>query len=231
MAPYGGSGSQSILVTCDIGTHHYALWSAKSVPAGWSLIVAQTALENFDGSDTNPAGCFNCNPNDCTTKISSTIPVVHVTVGSTTTNYFDNQQVLNTRGVDAAGCPYTGTRHDESESWQSLSPSAAWAIANPASPDAQVAADAAAARLSLGPSYPNPNHGEVWAQFGVPAHGPVRLAIYDVSGREVRVLVDDVLEAGSYLEHASLIDHPPGMYFTRLTTPGATLTRPFVMVR
>src|SRR6266704_1609572 len=92
------AGSITVSVTCDIGSHHFALWSAKSVPAGWSLIVAQTGLENFDG----------CDPNMCITMVSHTIPVVHVTVNGVTASYSDNDQILNTNGVDAAGCPYTG---------------------------------------------------------------------------------------------------------------------------
>ena len=36
------------------------------------------------------------------------------------TRYYDVNQVLNTGGVDAAGCPYTGTRNDESTPWTEL---------------------------------------------------------------------------------------------------------------
>jgi PKD repeat protein len=109
-----------VSVTVDIGTHHFALWNTTSLAAGQTLIVAQTAYENFDGSDTNPAGCYGCDPTLCTTEVQSTVPVVHVTVDGVTTNYPDPNQVLSTRGVDAAGCPYTGTRNDESEAWQQL---------------------------------------------------------------------------------------------------------------
>ena len=54
--------------------------------------------------------------------VSSTIPVVRVTVGGVTTAYSDNQQVLNTGGTDAAGCPATGSRNDESRTWQQIHP-------------------------------------------------------------------------------------------------------------
>src|SRR5262249_28873937 len=113
----------SVTVTVDIGSSRFALWGAKSIPAGQSLILAQTGFENFDGSDTNPAGCYGCNPKDCLTQVQSTIPVVHVTIGSATTNYYDSGQILNTHGVDAAGCPDTGgTRNDESEVWRQIFP-------------------------------------------------------------------------------------------------------------
>ncbi len=111
-------GSISVAVTVDIGSKHFALWSTSTILAGGRLIVAQTAKENFDGSDTNPAGCYGCSASKCTSDVRSTVPVVHVTIGSQRFDYYDTAQVLNTRGVDAAGCPYTGTRNDESETWQ-----------------------------------------------------------------------------------------------------------------
>ena len=117
----GSSALGGVLVTVDIGTKHYALWSAQTIPAGQSLVLAQTAFENFDGSDTSPAGCYGCNPNLCISSIVKTVPVVHVSIGGNTTNYQDTKQFLNTQGADKAGCPDTGgTRNDESETWQAL---------------------------------------------------------------------------------------------------------------
>jgi hypothetical protein len=113
-------GSMSITVTVDIGGSNFALWGTSSVPAGGTLIVAQMGYGNFDGSDTNPAGCYGCGPQTCS-NVMATIPVVHVTINGKTTDYFDKGQVLNTHGVDSAGCPYDGNRNDESIPWQRLS--------------------------------------------------------------------------------------------------------------
>jgi hypothetical protein len=110
----------SVKVTVDISSHHFALWKATSLAAGQTLILAQTATANFDGSDTNPAGCYGCNPKLCATKIMSTIPVVHVTVDGVTASYRDSHQIRNTHGADRAGCPYTGLRDEESEAWHQL---------------------------------------------------------------------------------------------------------------
>jgi hypothetical protein len=112
-----GSTLSNVVVTVDVGSDHFALWPAKSIPAGGKLIIAQTGYENFDGSDLNAAGCYGCDSKLCTTAVSSTIPVVHVTAGGQTYNIPDPGQVLNTHGVDSAGCPYTGTRNDESQTW------------------------------------------------------------------------------------------------------------------
>jgi PKD repeat protein len=117
-----GSGPISgVGVTVDIGSNHYALWSTQSIPVGYSLILVQTAFENFDGSDTNPAGCYGCDPSLCITAVVTTVPVIHVTLNGATTNYQDTRQILNTQGADKAGCPDTGgTRNDESEVWQQI---------------------------------------------------------------------------------------------------------------
>jgi PKD repeat protein len=117
----GGATLSGVLVTVDIGSDHFGLWSSQSIPSGQSLILAQTGFENFDGSDTSPAGCFDCDPKMCITDVVKTIPVVNVTIGGTTTHYQDTRQILNTQGADKAGCPDTGgTRNDESQTWQQI---------------------------------------------------------------------------------------------------------------
>ncbi|HEY6866016.1 MAG TPA: PKD domain-containing protein, partial [Candidatus Eisenbacteria bacterium] len=219
------TGTISVTVTCDIGTHHYALWGAQSIPAGYHLVLAQTAFENFDGSDLNAAGCYGCDPSQCTTLYNSTIPVVHVTLGSTTTNYYDNGQLLNTHGVDAAGCPYVGgplpqTRYDESEAWQQIYPQgqAPPAQLAPTSP-AALLASAPRTGLWLGTPVPNPTRGDLFVRFTTPVNGPVRLDLYDLSGRLVRPCISNVLDAASYGFKLDLSDVSAGVYFVNLSTP------------
>jgi len=50
----------------------------------------------------------------------------------------------------------------------------------------------------LSQNYPNPFNGETRIQFQMPAAGRVRLAVYDLLGREIAVLVDEVRLPGSY---------------------------------
>ena len=113
-----GSTISGVVVNVDIGSHSYALWGTNSIPAHSSLILAQTGYENFDGSDHHAAGCYGCDPSLCTTAVDHSVPIVHVKIGGTTTDYRDTGLFLSTGGVDRAGCPYTGTRNDESEQWQ-----------------------------------------------------------------------------------------------------------------
>ena len=50
----------------------------------------------------------------------------------------------------------------------------------------------------LGANYPNPFNPATTIRFGLPEAGHVRLVVYDVMGREVAVLTDELVEAGTY---------------------------------
>ncbi len=93
-----------------IGSSTFDLWgSALNVPANGDLILAQTSGgQNFDTSDVS--GVYNCTP-------SGLVPQVTVTVAGAATTYQDTSQVLNTGGIDLAGCPQ-GT--NESQPWTQL---------------------------------------------------------------------------------------------------------------
>lgn len=219
-----GQTLSGVVVTVDIGSRHYALWGTQSIPAGGKLILAQTAFENFDGSDTNPAGCYSCSPEDCLNRVQSTVPVVHVTIGSTATRYYDNEQVLNTRGVDGAGCPYTGTRNDESHAWQRVLPGTAPALRVSRALGAEHA-------VTLAPIEPNPVRGSFTLQFRLPTSGQVHLGVFDVTGRRVRTWVDHTLDDGDYYKNVDLFGLAPGVYFCELRTPEVRVTRTFVVAR
>lgn len=225
-----GAPLAGVNATVDMGSHHFALWSANTIPAGGTLILAQTGLENFDGSDTSPAGCYNCNPNDCLTKVSSAVPVVHLTIGATTTNYYDPSQILNTKGADAAGCPYTGTRNDESQAWQRLGTSAP-AFAQASLDGARGLQMPPEPEAWMSPPFPNPAGRSVTVRFGMPMAGEVRLGVYDVMGRLVRNSVGGNLSAGSYVDVVDVSGLRPGAYFCILWTPSRTLHQAFVIAR
>ena len=223
-----GAALTGVTVTVDIGTKHYALWGSNDIPAGYHLVLAQTAFENFDGSDLNPAGCYGCNPNDCLTKVLSTIPVVHVTVNGVVTNFPDNGQILNTHGADAAGCPYNGLRNDESQDWIQIYPAPTGLQASRT--DSLLDA-AASPRSTLTAPYPNPTWGPVTLKFRIAQPGPVKLAVYDVNGRLARTSIDGVLDAGEYVDVVNMLGSAPGVYFTRLSAPGGTMRKGFALVR
>jgi flagellar hook assembly protein FlgD len=74
------------------------------------------------------------------------------------------------------------------------------------------------------------------ARFGLAASGPVRLAVYDVRGREVARLVDAVLAAGDHEvewkgENGDGARAPSGVYFVALSSDGGRIARRVVLLR
>ncbi len=80
-------------------------------------------------------------------------------------------------------------------------------------------------------AYPNPFASRTTLGFGLPAATEVRLAVYDVLGREVAVLADGRLEAGAHevaFDGAAL---PAGTYLVRLVAGGAVHTQRLTLLR
>ncbi len=84
-------------------------------------------------------------------------------------------------------------------------------------------------RLELS-AWPNPlAAGSLTLRFSLPAAGRVGLALYDLTGRRVRDLVDGVLPVGSHelaWDRRDAVGRlvPPGVYFARLESGGETAT-------
>ncbi len=224
----GSSTLTGVSATVTMGSKNFALWGSYSIPAGQSLILAQTGFENFDGSDSSPAGCYGCNPTLCVTAVSSTKPVVKVTIAGKLTEYIDTDQIMNTKGVDGAGCPYTGTRNDESSNWVQVFPRAAAAMPAWSNPEL---AGPIARKLDLSSPMPNPSQGDLSFQFSVPSRGDVRLGVYDIMGRQVRGYLDEVLEPGDYRGALKLNGMAPGMYFLGLRSTAGNINKAFVLIR
>ena len=91
-----------------------------------------------------------------------------------------------------------------------------------------VPGDGARGAVSLAAS-PNPAHSSFTLRFALPQEGPVKLAIYDVTGRRVRELVSGVRPAGAQSVACDLRDANgrtvrSGLYFARLEAGGRSLT-------
>ncbi|MBN2564317.1 MAG: right-handed parallel beta-helix repeat-containing protein [Candidatus Eisenbacteria bacterium] len=92
-------------------------------------------------------------------------------------------------------------------------------------------------RAYLGQAVPNPFNPTTTIRYRVPSGGgPVRLTVYDLTGREVRVLVDGTQSGG---EHAvvwrgrdgSGREVGSGVYFYRLEASGTTFERKMVLLK
>jgi hypothetical protein len=91
--------------------------------------------------------------------------------------------------------------------------------------------------LSLGPNAPNPfRAGQVTElSFMLPAKGRVTASVYDVSGRLVAGIADDLFEAGAHRiawdGRSAGRPAPAGVYFLKLRTDAGDRSRKMVLVR
>ena len=84
---------------------------------------------------------------------------------------------------------------------------------------------------TLGQNYPNPFNPETNINFTIPKSGNVTLKIYDVSGKEVSTLVNEVKNAGNYIVGFNAANLPSGAYFYRLETNGFVNTKKMMLIK
>jgi len=85
--------------------------------------------------------------------------------------------------------------------------------------------------FELEQNYPNPFNPSTEIRFTIPAAGQVQLTVYDVLGREVAVLVNRELAAGSHTATFDAAGLTSGMYLYRLETAGQQMTRSMMLVK
>ncbi|MEM1093847.1 MAG: T9SS type A sorting domain-containing protein [Bacteroidota bacterium] len=85
--------------------------------------------------------------------------------------------------------------------------------------------------MTLEQNYPNPFNPVTTIGFAVPRAQQVTLAVYDVLGRRVQVLVDGVLSAGRHEALFEAATLPSGTYIYRLETAGQALTKTLTLMK
>jgi hypothetical protein len=81
------------------------------------------------------------------------------------------------------------------------------------------------------PSYPNPFNPTTTITYSIPARSRIRLSVYDVLGRQITILRDDIEPAG---EHRATFDSrglASGTYFLLLETPEGMLTSKISLIK
>ena len=96
-----------------------------------------------------------------------------------------------------------------------------------------VAADGEArvAGLALGGPAPNPVRTRATLALALPAAGPVRVDVFDLTGRRVATLADETRPAGASSVTFDATGLGSGVYLVRLTAQGQTRTRAVSVVR
>lgn len=87
------------------------------------------------------------------------------------------------------------------------------------------------AGFSLGQNYPNPFNPVTNINVRVPKAGNVKISVYDITGKEVSVLVNEYLEAGTYNIDFDASHLTSGTYFYRMEANGFTDVKKMILVK
>ena len=80
-------------------------------------------------------------------------------------------------------------------------------------------------------AYPNPFNPQTTIRYGLPEASYVKLVVYDVLGRQVRVLVDGAREAGTHEVTFDASSLPSGMYVYRIEAGPYAATRTMLLMK
>jgi uncharacterized delta-60 repeat protein len=87
------------------------------------------------------------------------------------------------------------------------------------------------AEYKLNDNFPNPFNPTTNISFNIPAASNVRLAIYDMTGREVTMLENKVLQSGSYRYEWNASQFSSGSYFYKITADGFVQTKKMLLIK
>jgi len=86
-------------------------------------------------------------------------------------------------------------------------------------------------QMSLSQNYPNPFNPTTTIRYALPESGQVTLEVYNVLGQRVAVLVDEVMQPGSYTVSFDANRLASGVYMYRISANGQILTRKMTLVK
>jgi uncharacterized delta-60 repeat protein len=86
-------------------------------------------------------------------------------------------------------------------------------------------------QFSLSQNYPNPFNPTTKIQFALPKSSFAKLVVYDALGREVEILVNEQLNAGTYEADWNADKFSSGVYYYKLLAGDFTETRKMVLMK
>jgi hypothetical protein len=84
---------------------------------------------------------------------------------------------------------------------------------------------------SLSQNYPNPFNPSTTIKFAIPKPSVVKLAVYDITGKELEVLVNEPLPVGTYQSNWNGLRFSSGIYFYRLVTEAYSDTKRMLFIK
>jgi len=83
----------------------------------------------------------------------------------------------------------------------------------------------------IGTPYPNPFNPTTTIFFSIPEFGLATITVYDLAGRELETLTNEVLSIGNYSINWNASSYPSGVYLIRMDSGDFTQTQKVVLVK
>jgi hypothetical protein len=83
----------------------------------------------------------------------------------------------------------------------------------------------------LSQNYPNPFNASTKISFILPKEERITLSLYDITGRKAATIAEGTYPAGNHSLKLDMKDYASGIYYLRLDTDNAHITRKMVMVK
>ena len=80
-------------------------------------------------------------------------------------------------------------------------------------------------------NYPNPFNPSTKITYSVPSTGKVRLAIYDILGNQIALLVDATKNYGTYTVNFNAKSLSSGIYFYKLDAGARSITKKMILLK
>jgi hypothetical protein len=87
------------------------------------------------------------------------------------------------------------------------------------------------AAITLYQNYPNPFNPTTTVSYSLPSPMQTTLVVYDLLGRQVALLIDELQPAGDYTIHFNGAGLPAGIYFYRLSAGRSSIMRKMTLLR
>jgi len=87
------------------------------------------------------------------------------------------------------------------------------------------------ASYELSQNYPNPFNSETVIKYNVGTHSCVSVKVYDLLGREVTTLINEMQTAGEHTVRWNAQNFPSGVYFYRLQASNFTETKKLLLIK
>jgi len=86
-------------------------------------------------------------------------------------------------------------------------------------------------RFYLSNNFPNPFNASTKIEFELPVNSKVNLAIYDILGRRVKLVIDGKMAAGYYSKIIQMGNFASGIYFLRLNAGNKSFVKKIILLK